>query len=73
MIKIEYFETKNTINLKNLKNFDTGLALDLFDNDIDDIKYQRLKNTLILKILKTYLTMTFMTLTMTFMTLTMAF
>ena len=38
MIKIEYFETKNTMNLKNFKNFDTGLALDLFDNDIDDIK-----------------------------------
>ena len=35
MTKIEYFKTKNTMNLKYLKNFNAGLALDLFDNDID--------------------------------------
>ena len=37
MTKIVYFETKNTMNLKNLKNFHTGLALDLFDNNINGI------------------------------------
>ena len=45
---------KNTINLK---NFNTGLALDLFDSDIDDIdddtEYLETKNTLILRTSKT--------------------
>ena len=48
---------KNTINLKNLKNLNTGLALDLFESDIDDIdddtEYLETKNTLILRTSKT--------------------
>ena len=37
MTKFEYLETKNTMILKNFKTLNTGLALDLFDCDVDDI------------------------------------